>query len=807
MNDAVNLLAFSAAVICLLRSTKAADTITPAQPLRDGQTIVSALGMYELGFFTPSASHFRYLGIWHKKISSGTIVWVANRESPVINKHGELKLTKEGKLILFNQTDQTIIWSSNSSKTTQNRVSAQLLDTGNLVVKEMNNNNSADSNEYLWQSFDYPCHIMLSGMKLGRNFKTGQNWYISSWKSASDPSPGRYTYEIDTQGVPQLRLRSGNFVLYRTGSWNGIQFTGTPYLTQNPIFEYKFIDNEEEVYFTYDLRNQSVVLDLVRLNHSGLVMAYEWNDGSHEWDVYDDAGPIDLCQLYNVCGAYGLCNIEAAQRCECLHGFVDESLREGNSGGCARRTWFDCGQGEGFQRISGVKLPDTKNAVVNMTMSLAECEEKCLKNCSCTAYAIADVSENIGCLLWMGELLDVRSYMGHGQDLYLKIAASEVDHGEVNDAHRRVRLVMIVICAPLLLGMLMLILIIRIRKTKMQNKRSGIVEEDTDDEFSLPLLDFAIILAATDSFSCNNKLGEGGFGPVYKGMLQDGREVAVKRLSRDSVQGLDEFKNEVKLISKLQHRNLVKLLGCCIKGEEKMLIYEYMPNKSLDLFIFGSSLLDWKRRYAIICGVARGLLYLHQDSRLRVIHRDLKLSNILLDNEMNPKISDFGLARSFKGDQVEANTHRVIGTFGYMSPEYTIDGLFSVKSDVFSFGVIVLEIVSGKKNRAFNHPGHSLNLLGHAWTLWKEGNAVELLDKASMSYFSTNEVLRCIHVGLLCVQQCANDRPNMASVVLMLGSETAALPHPKHPGFFTERERGDSSSSSNLPEVLRSSND
>ncbi|TYI04448.1 hypothetical protein ES332_A10G018300v1 [Gossypium tomentosum] len=237
-----------------------------------------------------------------------------------------------------------------------------------------------------------------------------------------------------------------------------------------------------------------------------------------------------------------------------------------------------------------------------------------------------------------------------------------------------------------------------------EHSRETFNGESGERSREFPSIQLDILLAATNHFSDENKLGQGGFGPVYKGTLADGKEIAVKRLSETSSQGLVEFKNEIMLIAKLQHRNLVRLLGCCLEKNEKLLVYEFMPNKSLDVFLFDSKLaaqLDWQKRFNIIKGIARGILYLHEDSRLKIIHRDLKASNVLLDYEMNPKISDFGMARIFE-DKNEANTNRVVGTYGYMAPEYAMEGLFSIKSDVFSFGVLLLEIISGKKEQWFS---------------------------------------------------------------------------------------------------------
>ncbi|KAF5817095.1 putative protein kinase RLK-Pelle-DLSV family [Helianthus annuus] len=460
-----------------------------------------------------------------------------------------------------------------------------------------------------------------------------------------------------------------------------------------------------------------------------------------------------------------------------------------------------------------------------MSMTLGECEMACKGNCNCTGYANLDIRNGgSGCLLWLDELLDTREYDAD-QDIYIRMAASELEGthlhvfslyayvlnynyflmeglvDSVSEFNKKKRILILALLTSSAVTLLF-VAAYACRKLKKQThmKRRGkwYGHVQKDKSLQMEQLDdlqcFSIyeITRATGNFSVSNKIGEGGFGPVYKGVLEDGREIAVKRLSETSQQGLDEFKNEVTCITKLQHRNLVKLLGYCIHQNELILIYEYMTNKSSDQFLFHgtrSLMLNWPQRFNIIHGIARGILYLHQDSRLQIIHRDLKAGNILLDGDMHPKISDFGLARMFQGHNTTSKTNKVVGTYGYISPEYAINGRFSIKSDVFSFGVLVLEIICGKKNKEFSQGDHNDNLLGHvslvAWRLFKEGRSIELMSGSLQDSHVVSEVLRTIHVALLCVQHHAEDRPTMLSVVLMLVSE-GTLPEPKQPAFFNE---------------------
>ncbi|CAA2959647.1 G-type lectin S-receptor-like serine threonine-kinase At4g27290 isoform X1 [Olea europaea subsp. europaea] len=758
----------------------ATDTLRLNETITYGKTLVSSGQTFELGFFWPSDSASKwYMGIWYKKFPD-IIVWVANRENPIGNSSEVLTISPDGDLVLLNYITGFITWSSNSSKSEPGTV-AQLLESGNLVLRGKDDNKQ----NYVWQSFDFPSDTLLPGMKQGWNLSSGVNRYLTSWQDENDPSPGDITFRLDNIGMPQSVLRKGSEKIFRKGPWNGVLFSGSVGW-RNTVFKSIFVYDNEEIYYMNELVDNSVIIRIT-VNRSGLVQRYLLKNGESSWTLVDTS-QNDQCDNYGFCGANSICKLKSKPNCECLYGFVPKSKSEWDvlnwSSGCVRRITLGCQQDPiKFLKLGGVQLPDLLQFSLNKSMTIKDCHAECLKNCSCVAYANSDIREGGGgCFMWFGDLIDIREYSQEKQQyIYIRMAAAELDD------NKKTRLVLILVLS-LVCGMLIISFLIfcLIKKRKAKSAFDYKVKD-----IELPMFDLTTVTNATKRFSLTNIIGEGGFGIVYKGTLPTGQEVAVKRLSTNSGQGLQEFKSEVILIAKLQHRNLVRLLGCCPEGDERMLIYEYMPNKSLDYFIFDQdrkALLKWQKRFEIIMGISRGLLYLHQDSRLRIIHRDLKTSNILLDSNLNPKISDFGLARTFGGDQTESKTKRVVGTYGYMSPEYVVDGKFSMKSDVFSFGVLLLEIISGRKNRTFHHSEHHHNLLGHVWLLWKEGRAFELAnDVAELLFFVESEVVRCIQIGLLCVQKLPQDRPTMASVVVMLSNETVALPLPKEPGFFVER--------------------
>ncbi|CAI9087674.1 OLC1v1021809C1 [Oldenlandia corymbosa var. corymbosa] len=784
------------------------DTITQNQSFKDGDILVSSGNNFAFGFFSPGNSLNRYVGIWYNKISEQTVVWVANRDKPINGTTGVLSIENSGDLVLRDGRSNILFWSTStvSSKSTASSYFVQLMDTANLVLFEDVGNTSFVS----WQSFDYPTNTILPHMKHGVNLTSGLQWTPTSWKSGDDPGTGTFEFKMDVSGMPQLIFYKNSEMLWRSGPWNGIQFSGIPEMTTSYIVTVDYVENDDEVSISYVLSDPTVFTRLA-VNESGNVQLLTWQEGQQNWKSFWTIPKDDQCDNYGHCGGFSLCNSSNLSEfeCQCLPGYEPKVksewyLRNGFHGCTSKPGEQTCGNsssGFGFIKFPSVKVPDTMNAVANKSLGLNECADLCLKNCSCTAYTSANISSGVGCITWYGNLLDMKQFSNQGQDVYIKATTAEL--GERSDGKR-----IITILVPSIAGVLLLVIVIwlalRKRKGQAQKLRKlpsfnidsvssyGVTprKDELDEKGDIYVFDLRTIVSATNSFAFANKLGEGGFGSVYKGQLQNGREIAVKRLSRSSGQGIEEFKNETTLIARLQHRNLVKLLGCCIQQEEKMLVYEYLPNKGLDNFIFDKEkggMLDWRKRFEIIIGIARGIVYLHRDSRLRIIHRDLKASNVLLDANMEPKISDFGMARIFGADQMEAKTHRVVGTYGYMSPEYAMEGLFSEKSDVFSFGVLLVEIISGKKSfRSLSD--NTVSLIGYVWRLWKEGKALDLVDPAMGDSYNPEEVEKCIQIGLLCVQEHAGDRPTMSTVLSMLCNETSITSaSPKEPAFVIER--------------------
>ncbi|XP_062164580.1 putative serine/threonine-protein kinase isoform X2 [Alnus glutinosa] len=306
--------------------------------------------------------------------------------------------------------------------------------------------------------------------------------------------------------------------------------------------------------------------------------------------------------------------------------------------------------------------------------------------------------------------------------------------------------------------------------------------------------DFESLKKATKNFHPANLLGKGGFGPVYQGKLEDGRLVAVKKLSLDtSRQGESEFLAEVRTITSIQHKNLVRLLGCCSDGPHRLLVYEFMKSGSLDLIIYGKSdqFLSWSTRFQIIIGIARGLQYLHEDSHLRIVHRDIKASNILLDEKFQPRIGDFGLARFFPEDQAYLST-TFAGTLGYTAPEYALRGELSEKADIYSFGVLVLEIIGCRKNTDFTLPSAMQYLPDYAWKLYERSRMLDLVDpKMQEDGFEKKDVLQAINVAFLCLQPHANLRPSMSEIVALLTYKAELDKTPMRPIFLDRRRKKD----------------
>ncbi|XP_021828590.1 G-type lectin S-receptor-like serine/threonine-protein kinase CES101 isoform X2 [Prunus avium] len=684
------------------------DTLKPGDTLNSSDTLVSAMGKFTLSFtaLDKGKPNYSYLVLQPSEdiIPFYSWIWIANRNTPImyptgaltLDRNGTLKITQKGRdpIELFSAPRTTNINSTTSV------VVATLLDTGNFILKELSSIDGS-TKQVLWQSFDYLADTFLPGMKLGVNYRNGHIWLLTSSLIDSSPETGAFTFEWDPKGH-QLQIKQYGVLYWSSGAFRDGTFEFlSPYYGEQRVCIFSVVSNENEDYFTYTNT----------VNNSG-----------DEWLRLDSEGKLrrtltDILEKYSVSQ------------------YIYSGLCDGNNteGGCQKRHQPTCRYlGDRFEKKVGFFSPIIESSEPtidsNTSLGISDCQAACWENCDCVGFYF-NFDNETGCRFWTGKSEFNEDTTGNTTTNYFVLTKSSrkketpksspplINEKEKIKSSRRNARKWILIGTAIAAALLVMVLCISsylLRRKLFSGEANPMIENElvewmesdrstgnvkglqNDGKLgnNLTVFSYASVMAATTNFSEENKLGQGGFGPVYKGKLLTGQEIAVKRLSRCSGQGTSEFKNELILISELQHTNLVQLFGFCIHGEERILIYAYMPNKSLDYFLFDSTramLLDWTKRFNIIEGIAQGLLYLHKYSRMR------------------------------------------------------------------------------------------------AWELWKEGRGLELMDPTLKDSCIEDQLLRCFHVGLLCVEENADDRPSMSDVVSMLTTETISLPLPTMPAFITRR--------------------
>ncbi|KAJ0966040.1 hypothetical protein J5N97_027178 [Dioscorea zingiberensis] len=745
------------------------DTISLQQPLSGNQTIVSKGGMFELGFFTPgNKSQNHYIGIWYKKRPERTVIWVANREKPASSATtSELTISRDGNLVLLDQS-KNLIWSSNLTSTRSNSTStvAVILDTGNLVLT-----NQSDTSMVYWQSFDHPTDSWLPGGRVGWNNITKQYMTLVSWRSEDDPAPGSYSFGMDPTGVDQLvQMWNGSVYYWTSGRWNGEYFSSVPELTRNQV--YKYIYNESENYLTYTIDDAKVALvTRFQADVSGLGIQWAWLNTTPAWlSVWSQ--PKLQCQIYSFCGPFSICTETGGPVCSCLQGFEPASKKDWDSGswkgGCVRRTSLLCennstvinnGQEDKFSMIPDMQLPVNSKAL--LISNVEQCQVACLNNCSCTAYAY----NGSACLIWSSELLNLQQPISGGNSpvgtLFLRLAASELQDSS-NGVSTGAIVGAVVGGVVLCLGIILVL--IWIRRKRSQSRASF----KQGKEGSLVVFSYRELEALTKNFS--ERLGGGGFGSVFKGVLPDKTTIAVKKLE-GLRQGEKQFRAEVSTMGTIQHVNLVRLRGFCCEGDKRLLVYDFMPNGSLDSYLTDDHAeqqpLGWKQRYQIAIGTARGLAYLHEQCRDCIMHCDIKPENILLDKDLCPKVSDFGMAK-LMGRDISRVMTTMRGTVGYLAPEWITGLPVTPKADVYSYGMVLFELISGKRNATVHEDGQVTFFPVWATKRVVQDDVVSLLDKRLEGDADIEQLGRVCRAACWCIQDEESQRPTMGQVVQML---------------------------------------
>jgi hypothetical protein len=703
-----------------------------------------------------------YIGIWYNKIPGQTIVWVANREQPVSNPASSiLTISNDGNLVLLANNSLSQVWSTNiKNNTAASYTVAKLLDNGNLVIRTDSNTSNV-----LWQSFDDFTDTWLPENKLSHDKKTGVFKRMISWKDSGDPAPGMFSIQLDPNGSLQYVLLWNSSVTYwASGNWTGNTYTGVPEFSPtntypNSGYTFEFVNNDEETYFTYIIKNDALKFTRAIVDVSGLFQALIWVENAQGWTPFFTQ-PRATCSVYGMCGEYSKCSENAASSCSCLKGFSEKRPNNGKLGdytaGCRRNIPLKCenngsvkAKQDRFYEINSVKLPDNVQSID--AASINDCESICLNKCSCTGF-----SHNGTCLVWYSPLMNLQDNIGGSSDsIFIRLAASELPISKI----KRWWIPVIIISVLIVLGSCVTVLyLVGTRKKRISYISHG--------DGSLISFKYSYLQFITRNFS--ERLGAGSFGSVFKGVQPNTTTVAVKKLEGFH-QGEKQFRAEVSTIGNIHHMNLIQLLGFCSEGAKKLLVYEYMPNGSLDKHLFGSTsmTLSWKVRHSIALGIAKGLAYLHEECRDCIIHCDIKPQNILLDASFVPKLADFGLAKLLGRDFSRVLTS-MRGTIGYLAPEWISGEAITTKADVFSYGMVLFEIISGKRNLEQTETSMETFLPVLVARRLLDGDVQTLFGPELIHGANVQELERACKVACWCVQDKESSRPTVGHIVKIL---------------------------------------
>ncbi|KAJ9555088.1 hypothetical protein OSB04_009702 [Centaurea solstitialis] len=706
-----------------------------------GLFLVSNASSFGFGFNANSDITSFTLVIIH--MGSSRIIWSANRGSPVgssdsfvFDDDGNANLRSNGK----------VVWSTNTAK---DGVSAmELLDSGNLVLVK-------DDGGVVWQSFGHPTNTLMPNQDFSKGMKLVSNPYnnlsFSLEVKAQDlilsaefenPQP-YWSMKKDKRRIINKSGGDTNSATIEANSWR--------FYDENKVLLWQFVFADES-----DANDTWIAV----LEDDGFIKFYDIRSritGTRQI-------PEDSCSRPQACSPYLVCH--DGNVCQCPLGLARYNCKPqiGGSSSCNNSkdpsSLVNAGENLSYFAL-GFVTPSLKTDING-------CKSSCLNNCTCLAMFFDDKSGNCYMFDQIGSFEDAKN--GLKIESYVKVSGAQLDtdQGRKNKKHSTkvvVSVVVIVIAGTIVvLGLIIAGIRYHKKNNDLIENADEMSEEDTflENISGMPIrFSYKDLQDATNNFT--TKVGQGGFGSVYQGVLKDGSEIAVKQLEGIG-QGKKEFRAEVSIIGSIHHHHLVKLKGFCAQGKHRLLVYEYMANGSLDRWIFGKFLMDWDTRYNIAIGTAKGLAYLHEDCDVKIIHCDIKPENVLLNENFLAKVSDFGLAKLMTREESHVFT-TLRGTRGYLAPEWITNYAISEKSDVYSYGMVLLEIISGRKNYSSSEISQ---FPSYAFKMMEEGKVEVIVDEKMKVDVNDERVAVATRVALWCIQDDMNLRPSMTKVVQML---------------------------------------